>query len=325
MTERKIIDKLVHTPTEIAAAYVTWYRERQKHPGITWGIPVLDKHCLPMRPGELTTILGRPGMGKSSLLAALALQEAKRIAEQGQAEHEAVVFVTWENSVEELANLLLSGPRHSTTDTVRGLVPIKQVEKECVSFLRKPIFIIGRGVGGLDAHKIRMTPDVVFEAIETMWEYWKIKPTLLLFDFLQLIPSKTHKDRLEQVTEAPIRIKELALTVGAPAVAAVQAARRVDTYKVKIPKPGDSQWSSAIEQISDRMLGLWRPILTEDVETITIGNGKVIPITENLLLVRKLKERFNIGSANMMLYFDPALLRLCEMEISNLNEMAGLT
>lgn len=325
MTEKNILDALVHTPANVATAYVQWYKERQKHSGITWGIPVLDKHCLPMRPGELTTILGRPGMGKSSLLAALAIQEAKRIVEREQEKHEAVVFVTWENSVEELANLLLSGKGHSTTDTVRGLVPIEQVEKESLSLLRKPIFIIGRGVGRLDAHKTRMTPDVVFEAIESMWDYWEIKPTLLLFDFLQLIPSKTHKDRLEQVTEAPIRIKELALTIGAPAVAAVQAARRVDTYKVKIPKPGDAQWSSAIEQISDRMLGLWRPILTEDVETITTGNGKVIPITENLLLVRKLKERFNTGTANMILYFDPALLWLCEMEILNLTELAGLT
>ena len=309
--------RLVHTPAETAASYVQWARDRKTDPGITWGVPAMDTQLIPMHPGELICILGRPGHGKSSLLAYLARQQAKRIVAAGKTEEQCVVYVTWENTVEELANFLLADAQHSVSDVARGLLPIESIEKESLRLITQPIYLIGRGIGRLDGAAIRMTPEVVYQAIESMRQDFGVKPTLLLFDYLQLIPSKNHSERMEQVAEAPIRIKELAQTVGAPAVAAVQASRRVDTYKEKLPESGDAQWSSAIEQTSDKLFSLWRPILTEETATIVGESGREYPVTDTLLLVRKLKERFNRGRFTIPMYFEPAYLKLAEMELRN--------
>ena len=311
---------LVHTPPQLAKAYVKWAEDRAKHPGIQWGIPCIDKQMIPMHPGELTTILGRPGHGKSSLLAYLARRQSDIIAEAGKSGELCVIYVTWENTIEELTNFLLADSNLSVTDVARGQVDLEQVRQESVKLVDSSIFVIGRGVGRMAAQNIRMTPEVVYKAIESMEQDYHVKPVVMLFDYLQLIPSKTHTERMEQVTEAPIRIKELAASVGAPAVAAVQANRRVDTYNIKLPEKQDAQWSSAIEQTSDKMFSLWRPALTEDLEFVEMDDGQTYAVNENLMLVRMLKQRFGPGRNTWATYFNPAYLELAELETREENQ-----
>ena len=313
---------LVHTPADMAADYVAWAKARKEDPGVTWGVPAIDDHMLPMHPGELICILGRPGHGKSSILAILAHHQARRIVAAGEVGKKCVVYVTWENTAEETANFLLAGGDHSVTDVARGTIPMAQVEKESLRLLTMPIFVIGIGIGRMDTVRVRMTADVVYKAIQSMHEdFHGIRPSLLLFDYLQLMPAESHSQRVEQVSEAPIRIKELAMTVGAPAVAAVQAHRRVDDYKVKLPEMQDGMWASSIEQTADKMFSLWRPKMTEEALIIKDERDREYQVTENLLLLRKLKERFNQGRFTVPLYFDPAYLKLAEMEMRNINQI----
>lgn len=317
------IRKLVHTPPEVARDFVAWAERRKSEPGIPWGVPKLDRHFLPMYPGDLITILGRPGHGKSSLLAYLARAHSERLRQEGNSD-KCVVYCTWESTVEELANFLLANTEYSVTDVARGAVPIDVVQRQSNKLVSNRIFIIGRGIGRIDTVGLRMTPEIVWRIIETMHEDFGVRPALMLFDYLQLIPSESHRDRKEQIAEAPIRIKELAQTVGAPAVCAVQASRTVDSYKVKVPRVSDAQWSSSIEQTSDKMLGLWRPILTETAgeplkgedgqNAKTKGGGDII-VEETLLVIKKLKERYNSGSAWLNMHFAPQWLRLTEMEL----------
>jgi len=313
--------QLVHTPPETAAAYVQWARERHADPGVTWGIPAVDKQVIPMHPGELTVILGRPGHGKSSLLAYLARRQADRIIAAGQEKERCVVYCTWESTVEELANFLLAGPNHSVTDIAWGRIPPEEVEKECLQLIRQPIFIIGRGIGRMDTTPIRMTAEAVYHAIESLKEDFGIKPSLLLFDYLQLIPSNTHRERMEQVQDAPIRIKEVAQTVAAPAVAAVQAGRKVDERKEKLPELADAQWASSIEQTADKAFGLWRPALTEEAKTIEAESGRVYQVTEDLLLMRMLKQKYSKGRFTWALRFEPAYLKLESMAFMDVNQI----
>ena len=296
MSDRSDYRSLVHTPSELAAEYVQWAKERHENPGVTWGVPALDSQMMPARPGEVVGILGRPGMGKTSLLACVAMKEADRIVARGKEETECVVYVTWESSSEELSNFFLASGAYSVSDIARGSIPIETIEKESLRLVRRPIWVIGMGIGRANSAGIKMTAAVVYKAIETMQEDFGIKPTLACFDYLQIMSSATHSDRIQAVAEAPVKIKELALTIGAPAFVGIQASRNVDGYSVKIPAQKDCQWGSSVEQAMDKLLALWRPALTEEQgATIELDDGSQYMVNDTLLVVRKLKERFNFG------------------------------
>jgi len=316
--------KLVHSPADLSAAIIQWAEHVEKYTGITWGIPCIDSKVVPMYPGDFTCILGRPGAGKSSLLAFLAKQEARRIVERGTQDKEAVVYVTWESSAEEIASfLMISGKKtggYSVSDLAWGRVPLEKVRQDALNLVTLPVWTIGHGIGRADQNIVRMTPKVVYHAIETMEAEYGRKPVLMLFDYIQLIPSETAQERVAQVTEAPIRIKELALTLGAPAVAAVQASRKVDTYDTKLPEQNDAQWASSIEQTADKMFSLWRPAVTEglvrDGQPIFIEfQGKRLQVTNELMLIQMIKQRREQGRHLWAMYFDPAYLWLAEMEL----------
>ncbi len=160
-----------------------------------------------------------------------------------------------------------------------------------------------------------MTPDVVLGAIETMEARHNVKPTLLLFDYMQLIPVGRARDRVQEVSEVPPRVKELALRIGAPAIVGVQARREVDDRVIKIPTLRDAQWASSIEQTSDKAFGLWRPWQSEPPGCPPISlNGKRYDVDEKLMVVQMLKQRGEVGRKTWVMFFDPAYLKLAELE-----------
>lgn len=334
--------ELIHTPAEAATSWVNWAQRIKDQPGSTWGIPSIDKAVIPERPGELVCILGRPGDGKSSLLAYRARREAHAIAaDKERRQKDVVVYVTWESSVEELVTFMIAGKEISASDIAWGRADLNAVREKSLSMAGLPIWFIGHGISrarsATDNRKTpRMTPDVVFEAIEAMKSEWDVNVSLMCFDYMQLIPLQgSYKSRVESVTEVPIRIKELALRVGCPALAAVQARREVDDRGIKIAEMRDAQWASSIEQTADKAFGIWRPWRTESrmidpdkIETTPNGIksirggfvevwGKMHKISETLLFMQMLKQRGDRGQDQFVLHFHPAYLRLADMEIQN--------
>jgi len=315
MTAKPSARTLVHTPAEMMADYVSWAEAGKRGEGIPFGVPAVDQKMIPMRPGQLITVLGRPGMGKTSLLAFLARQEAKRIAARSAIDKECVVYTTWEQSAEELTAFFLASKEHSISDVAWGRVDLDIIRKQAVKGIMVPIWIIGHGISRAGKDAPRMTADVVLSAIESMEADFGIKPTLLLFDYLQLIPSPKATERVQQVSEATIRIKELALRAGVPAVAGVQAARDVDDREEKLPEARDAQWASSIEQTSDKMFSLWRPCQSQDIgTTVKVESGKQYAVTDTLFFLRMLKQRGDAGRFTWALHFDPAYLHLAELE-----------
>ena len=316
MTDKADIRKLVHTPAEMMTGYMAWAEQAQDNPGIKFGVSAIDQKMIPMRPGELVCLMGRPGDGKTSILAYLAKQEADRIIARKAAKHEAVVYVTWEQSCEELTAFFMAGDKYSVSDVAWGRVDLDTIRKQVVKGVHVPIWVIGHGIGRAGEKTPRMTPDAVLEAIESMQADFGIRPTLILFDYLQLIPIPNARERVQQVTEVPIRIKEVALRVGVPAVAGVQASRDVDNRQEKLAELRDAQWASSIEQTSDKVFSLWRPARTQAIGSYigSTENGHRYEVTDNLLLVRMLKQRGDRGRFTWALYFNPAYLKLAEME-----------
>ena len=316
MSNQGEIRNLVHTPAEMMTAYLSWAEKAQEDPGIPFGVQAIDKRMIPMKPGELVALLGRPGDGKTSVLAYLAKQEAARIVKRQAQDSEAVVYVTWEQSCEELTAFFMAGSEYSVSDVAWGRVNLDTLRRQVVSGAGNPVWVIGHGISRAGEKTPRMTPDAVLSAIESMQEDFGVRPTLMLFDYLQLIPIPHASRRVDQVTEAPIRIKEVALRVGAPAVVGVQANRSVDQRTVKLAEQNDAQWASSIEQTADKMFSLWRPARTQEMlgGDIQMEDGKRYEVTPTLMVIRMIKQRFEQGRHTWLMYFDPAYLKLAQLE-----------
>jgi hypothetical protein len=244
----------------------------------------------------------------------LAKREATRIVARNATESEAVVYITWEQSAEELECFFQADGEYSASDIAWGRVDLDTIRHKAIKRATIPIWVIGHGIARADQQTPRMTPNVVLGAIETMQADFGVRPTLMIFDYIQLIPTEQAKDRVQQVTEMPIKIKELALRVGAPAVAGVQAARAVDGRREKIPEIRDAQWASSIEQTSDKVFGLWRPWQTEEPDdVIELGDSRY-QTNEWLLILRLLKQRGDRGRHTWAMYFQPQYMKLALLE-----------
>jgi len=312
---------LVHTPAELATQYVAWAEHIQTDPGIKFGVDTIDRRVIPMRAGELISLIARPGHGKSSLMAYFAREHARQIVARDAQMQEAVVYVTYEASAEELEAFFQADGEHSVSDIAWGRADLDAIKRKAAKRANVPIWVVGHGIGRANRKAPRMTPEAVLGAIETMEDDFGVKPVLILFDYMQLVPVPGFRDRVQRVTEVPILIKEVALRVGCPAIVGVQARREVDDRAEKIPEMRDAQWASSIEQTSDKIFGLWRPCRTEEAGcTLSIeGVEGIYPVNERLLVVRLLKQRGEAGRFTWAMFFAPEYLKLAEMEMRRID------
>lgn len=290
---------LIHTPADLASEHLAWAKRNIEEPGIPWGIPAVDRYVIPMRPGDLIGLIGRPGHGKSSLMAYLARAHAKRIMARGTADKEAVVYVTWESSAEEIENFFIADDQVSASDIAWGRADIEEIKRRAVKRARVPIWVIGHGIGRASPNTPRMTVDVVYQAIESMEEDYGIRPALVLLDYMQLIPVMRAESRVERVTDAVIRAKELAQRAAVPVVAGVQARRDVDNYKYPIPEKSDAQWACLAGDVKilnsqsgthTTAIELWKTmhecghhfsVYALDENTLKIGKANIVAAKRN--------------------------------------------
>lgn len=313
------------TPLESANLMAEYQVRVQREPGITFGVPSIDKVLIPQRSGNVVGHIARPGHGKSSILAYLAIRTAKQIVEQPPAEPQCVVYITLENSVEEMEAMFMAEAPWSNRDYAEGLVPDKDFMARYFWRTKLPIWVIGRSER--QAKKVDFSVPNLYAAISAMGTEFDIKPALILLDYIQIVPSQKAAERLEQVSEAIILSKELALTVGAPINVGVQASRGVDKRDDHIPDIADCQWSSALEQVADKLFGWWRPWLTRKrsamKHTVELA-GQSVEVTPNLLVGRLAKQRMADAGNLFYLHFDPAYVKLAEMELSLIGEQAHM-
>ena len=99
---------LYHTPAELQKGYRQYAHAIQDFPGFTFGLETLDEYVTPFAPGTISGFIGRPGDAKTSLMLSLARMQAKRCKED-----EVVVYVSWEESAEEIMAMLYSGAEYN--------------------------------------------------------------------------------------------------------------------------------------------------------------------------------------------------------------------
>lgn len=309
---------LIHNPQDCKVEFIDYHRDVMSVSGVPTGLGRIDEVMIPMKPGDVIGVIARPGHGKSTFMAYLARKVARDI-QRDKRENEVAVYISYEQSVEEIESYfqLIDGA-YSLTDISRGNVEIETLITNSNRRAALPMWIIGNSI---TRRKVtpRMTFDRVIESLEYIEREWQKKPAIIVLDYVQIIPIEKSAERVAQVTEAIMRTKELANRFACPILVGVQARRDVDEKKNKIPGAGDCQWASAIEQVADKLIGLWRPILTEE-EGAIVGkyNGSPILATKTLLVARLLKQRFGPAGNTFNLYFEPEYLRLEEMRFDDI-------
>ena len=116
----------------------------EKDLGIKSGIEDLDKIMLPLRAGELVTVLGHTSNYKSGFMNWLSKQAINGIKEES---NEIVIRVTWEQSVEEDTISWLAGAADiSITRLARGEIgepEWKKLQGAAVKHAITPMWIVG--------------------------------------------------------------------------------------------------------------------------------------------------------------------------------------
>ena len=90
----------------------------------------------------------------------------------------------------------------------------------------------------------------------------------------------------------------------------------MDQYKNQMPTMADAQWSSSIEQVADKQIGIWRPIKSRDPSESATINVAGVEYTndEDLFVIRLLKQRFAVGYGAWAVRFKPQTLELYDYQ-----------
>jgi len=316
---------LVHNEAQLAASYVKWAQRIHDTEGCSWNVPGIDKKVIPLRAGEMAVIVGRPGHAKTSLMAYLAKAEAQRIMDRGTRDTECVVYVTWEESAEELTKMFIPrvGADYTITDLAWGRVPMDTIIGQASKLSQfPPILVIGHGIERARSGKRApvMTPDAVLSAIETLETDYGRKPTLALFDYVQRVPIQRISNKVEEVTEAVKAINDLGMRIACPIYVGAQARQEVDRRDDKMPAAADCQWASAILQDADKLFAVMRPAqyLSPSQmghEIYEFSDGRSFIVNTNLLILKMWKQRGDAGNQAWAMHFEPDTLALNEIEL----------
>lgn len=263
----------VRTTAEIACSLVEMV-DRVSAPDyrlISTGVRELDD-AITVYPGSVTAVVGRPGMGKSMLLKALAKRELERIQAERETDQTCVVYVTLEEPETKLA-VQLAGLSCGWRSLSRG--ELGDPESARLDAMKLPKLLSGLYVirhPGLVGGRLAepLSAEVVLRAIERIAVEFERRPTLVCLDYLQLLKGDgqayTVKAKSEHVMAASAGALNLARALSVPVVMAVQASREADGRIPPLPRMSDLQWASAIEQDSDNIVGLCRPVALQQVQ-----------------------------------------------------------
>jgi replicative DNA helicase len=194
-----------------------------------------DANATPLRAGELITVAGRPGTGKTAI--------AVQLADAAQRSGNVAVF-SLEMSGEELVGRMAK-QRLGTG------------EADVAAYVRAI-----RQVG--DSKRMHVFDTGMSHAIYTIDSRSRLMASipgglaLIVIDYLQLVdPTDRRAPREQQVAEMTRKLKQLAGSLQVPVVLLAQLNRESEKEERR-PRLSDLRESGAIEQDSDRVWFLWR-------------------------------------------------------------------
>ena len=297
----------LYPPTRAITVSLTEYQERKDNPSVlSWGMEELDTRIVPAIPGDMTSILGRPGHGKSISMLYLATHHARQLTGVTRTDGKTpvIVYATWETLVEEFIGII-SAPFSGYTleDIGRGNVDMRKMKSALVQVVGSNIVVFGRS----KANRALATPPTLFDLDNALFllEDMGFAVVEVHVDYLQRIPTLDYRgkvvygNKVEAVSENTDMLKNMFIRHACAGVVGIQAGRDVDKVNgVRIPSLSDAQWSSVVEQTSDKVFGLTMPAKYIPLGSRIAVNGWEYLVQEDTFIVRMLKQRFAHSTAN---------------------------
>jgi len=226
------------------------YERKELVTGVPTGFVDLDRMTAGLQPSDLIVIAGRPSMGKTAFALNIA-QYAALTAKVG------VAVFSLEMAKEQLVlRLLCSEARVDQSKVRSGFAAERDFPKLAMAASRlaeAPIYI--DDTPALSVLELRAKARRLKRERES-------KLGLIIVDYLQLMRGHDGADSREQEISSISRsLKALAKELSVPVVALSQLNRQVETRAEKRPIMADLRESGAIEQDSDVIAFLYRPIV----------------------------------------------------------------
>ena len=216
--------------------------------GIKSGITALDDFILGFGKGEMSTIAGRPGMGKSSMARDILLNIGQPTVDVG-----ASLLCTLEMSCEETTELLAANlAKIDYQNMKRGYAAEKVLAKfrAALEQLSEYSIIIND-----DSYVV---PDSIREILKSIEKDEPI--ACLVVDYLQLMSlRKAVVNRQEEVSEISRELKAIAREFDIPVIAFSQLNRNVEYRESTRPRMIDLRESGAMENDSTKIILIHRP------------------------------------------------------------------
>lgn len=329
------IEYLIHSPTEVFTNGQR-YLERRRD-GSAYGVPLcldsldkpyperpIDETFLPVWPGELIAVIGRPGNGKTGLMMWWARTWAKELQRRGEM-NRCVLYITYEQTIEELNAFNLAAETGiSITKLATGQANEQEwgsVKASGAKRAELPLWFGGHSFERRNGQKRPpMTTDTIAEMVQAVqnWDSAERREVDMVFvDYLQRIPfSGRPESKVVGHTEQLDSLKDTAIQLGTRVVVGIQAKREVDGKALPIPSQEDGQWTSNVEQSSDGILTVCRPRKYRQ-EGEEFGSQTVHGDTQMVITVAKRK----LGPDNFARWvkFDPRYNRLDNLEMKHVD------
>lgn len=283
----------------------------------------------PIEAGEILTVLGRTGHGKTTLSTWIAIEQAAQFLMADPAAPKLVAYVTHEMLVEQVHDMVATHLMRSkgwTRTALRagGIPPQARAEFSAVH-ATFPFEYFGKSLprikdGLYHGDNSALTNRDIFATLRALGKDHNVG--LIVVDYLQLAPpehgEKAFSRRVE-VRDIMQRIRDCATVLNCPAIVTAQANRRasgvVPVVYDALPRREESFESSDIEHESNTMLSVWRP--TMDIATgsdiyLTNDRNDANPLvaTRDRYFVRNIKSRLQASGTLRMFEFDMDTMKL---------------
>lgn len=309
---------IIYSPQDITRAGTNYLKARRdnKGNGVPLGLRSIDKDFIPAMPGELISIIGRPGNGKTGFMMRWARWRAHCLLDKG-IENRVVVYCSWEQSIEELyAFNVAAEERLSITSMSRGEITDAEWENVLSAGVKRitlPLWFIGHSMERRRKRPVINMSNLglALTNIENQLDM-HMQIDMIFMDYLQRIPAEgTVESKTVATSDILDRAKDGALAFGCPFVMGVQARRGVDDHEDPIPMMDDGQWTSNVEQTSDKIFSVVRPAKYKDPGEHFKGR-KVEGNCQ--MYISLLKQKLGIDNRGYWVFFDPIYNKLDELE-----------
>ena len=216
-------------------------------PGLSTGLPDLDRMILGLNKGEFVLIAARPGMGKTSIALNIALHAAMNLGKT-------VAIFSLEMSREQLVSRFLS---RAALIPSQNLLTGQLTEQQWRD--------ISDAAQTISATDIRIDDNPTLTVSDMNAQCRRLnKLDLVVIDYLQLMQSAgsghswSNESRTQAVSDISRMMKIMAKELNVPVVCLSQLSRASETRQEKRPMLSDLRESGAIEQDADVVIGLYR-------------------------------------------------------------------